>query len=176
MMREHIGFWLDAQKAIRLRNVAKRKGMKLSDLLRSAVDEILRREDDLPGVLLDEESVRKYLQTSGETPEWTGVEPGSLLACAIEYALRKYQADRRRISIFATIIEGFATGVWSGFGQEKDPLFQKAHDTVIKLAGGTPPNELGIAYLPALSKDERAAMTPDILKALENIIFWGEEK
>jgi len=100
------------------------------------------------------------------------------LALAICYASNKYpKATNRQIGIFATCVQGFATGLWGGFGLDQDPLMRKAEDAVITLAGGIPasiadPKDQLIGYMPEkpllLDKEE---MTKAGVQLLENIIF-----
>jgi len=103
-----------------------------------------------------------------------------ILARALTYAVEKYPGRDRETGIFATLVEGFTTGMFGGFGQDQDPLYEKAEEAVLTLVGGIPPTvadpeEKRMGLMPVgeaagglLSKDE---FTRAAIQLLENICF-----
>ena len=102
-----------------------------------------------------------------------------ILARALTYAVKKYPGRDRETGIFATLVEGFTTGMFGGFGQDQDPLYEKAEEAVLTLAGGIPPSVADPEYKMfgltpeqatggLLSKEE---FTRAAIQLLENVCF-----
>ncbi len=64
--------------------------------------------------------------------------PAEFMARSVTYAQRKYPGCHRETGIFATMVAGYTTGLFGGYGQDQDPLYGKAEDVVLALAGGVP--------------------------------------
>lgn len=80
----------------------------------------------------------KLWETNKDNDMWIARD---IMPRAITYAHRKYPADTiRETGIFAVLVEGFTTGIFGGFGQDQDPLYGKAEEAVLALAGGVPAN------------------------------------
>jgi hypothetical protein len=176
--KEHVGFWVDTQTYIRLHSLAERKGMSVSDFLRSLVQEVLSKEDTFPVVVLDEDTARNFFALSEkevrkelEKGGWEGVKADSILGYAIAYAQRKYPEKHREIKIFSTVVEGFTTGMWSSFGQENDPLMAKAMHELVKLFGGSVSPDGIHVTVPLLKHRQRVAITGEAITLLEKILF-----
>jgi len=178
-MRKNVTFWMDNQDYLRLHDVAERRGVSISEFLRGLIKKELEESNE-QGLftLIDEETAKEIFGLVDEEVAeelekggWGGVKKDEVLGHAIAWAQRRYPDKHREIGIFSTIIEGFATGLWGGFGQDEDPLFKDAYAMVIKKAGGTPPNEAGFGLLPMLSRKQKILLTKDIIEALEEFLF-----
>lgn len=178
----HVGFWVDVPTAKRLQVIAKQLGVSVSKLLTEAVQEIIKKNEHLSvGIVIDEETAIKFFGLSKEEVKeellrggWGGVSADSVCAYAIAWAQKKYPGRRREIGIFASVVDGFATGLWSGFGQDEDPLFKAAQDEVVRYVGGIPASKAGVGFLPFLDYEERTTITKDVILLLEKVIFHSE--
>lgn len=120
----------------------------------------------------------KYTPDKKREAECFGVP--DLLPKAIVFAQKKYPGKTREIGIFATHIEGFATGMWGGFGQDQDPLYEKAQDVVLALAGGIPasindPEEKIFGWAADKTLLNQEEFTKAGIQLLENICFRSKE-
>lgn len=169
-----------------LKNIALRQGKSMSSYLREAALEKAKKEkvDELPFTIFDPETVFNKLAIDDEEIEeelkkgnWNiplADASDRILARAVAWAQKKYGTEKvREIGIFATMVSGFTTGLWGGFGQDQDPLFLEAQKKVIEVAGGEI-YPIGLGILPGLKQSDKVFITEKALEELEKLLFQKE--
>jgi len=148
-------------------------------MLKMFDEKTVRKIMDFP-----EEEVARALAGKWHIPDGLdGTSNTRILSLAITYAEKKYPGRAREIGIFSTLVEYFTTGFLGGFGQEEDPLFVRAEESVVALAGGIPSSTTKsiISYTPPLNQDGSVVPLGGLLtleeftragiQLLENICF-----
>lgn len=98
---------------------------------------------------------------SGE-PVW--VEGPDIMARAITWGEKGHPNSTWKTALFATMVEGFSTGLFGGFGQDQEPLYELAEEVMIAASHVCPP--------PVSDTDDHRKFTKLAFKLLEELI-WG---
>ena len=179
-----VSIYLEDDEYYTLKRMATRMGKSLSSYAREKVLQAMYRERDmiaednlivfdfntLMGIFnLTTDEVAKELKR-GRWNITRNDETHMILAYAIAYAQKKHRpVGTREIGIFATVVAGFTTGLWSGFGQEQDPLYTKAQKAIIELVGGRAVGEVN--FMPVLTQKDRVYLTKEGIRRLEELLF-----
>jgi|YNPBryunderm2012_1023409.scaffolds.fasta_scaffold05191_7 hypothetical protein len=137
--------------------------------------------------LFDKKTVKEYLQAPGEEELISWVlehnqhlkreeikieNEGYFLIVALRYAKEKYpEAQELDRASFATVVAGYTTGLFGGFGTDWYWKEKLAHELIALKFGGWYNDALGLGFLPPETQKITPDATKEILIILEELYF-----
>jgi hypothetical protein len=90
-----------------------------------------------------------------------------IMARAITYGETKHPGRPRETGLFATLIEGYTTGMFGGFGQDQEPLYGLAEEVMNAASYVCPP--------PAKNTKKHRAFTERAIVLLDAFIYGSPD-
>lgn len=90
-----------------------------------------------------------------------------IMARALTWSEKKHRGTMRKTGLFATMVKGFTTGMFGGFGQDQDPLYGLAKDVMIAASRVCPP--------PAKNTKRHRAFTERAIVLLDTFIYGSPD-